>query len=204
MRIKSFLVAALLLPTLAFSETSDSRITILKDFVSAIGAAGDAISKLTVGFKDLVVAGKDSYNYVAAERERSRLIDISRRTANLIASQNVRVVESFDQYLLVIEPTNADWAHVAQNVEATLVAVHELLRDVRNENGDFVLEPAFLALNQTLSARSSLLHQLIAIPAPTSPDERRLLREASDRYKILIVNARQAVEGLNAYVKAKK
>jgi hypothetical protein len=205
MHRRSFFFALLLSPLLARAQAGGgARIAILTDLVEAIGAAGEAISRLTAGFKDLVVAGRDSYKYVAAARERDRLIDLSRRTTNLIVSQNIRVVESLDQYLAERNPTQDDWAHVVFNIEATLRSVQELLADVQSEDGSFVLEPAFLTLNQTLSSRAALLTQLAAMPAPSSKDELSLLRKASAKYKVLIANAREAVAQLNAYIKSAK
>lgn len=205
MHRRAFALGLVLLPLLARAQTgAAARIAILTDLVKAIGAAGEAISKLTAGFKDLVVAGRDSYKYVAAARERDRLIDISRRTANLIASQNVRVVASLDQYLAERKPTQEGWAQVVRNVEATLLAVQQLLTDVQSEDGSFVLEPAFLTLNQTLSSRAALLTQLATMSAPTTKEELTLLRQASAAYKVLIANAKEAVAQLNVYVKTTK
>jgi hypothetical protein len=202
---RSFVCTLLLSPLIARAQAgAAAKIAILTDLVSAIGAAGEAISKLTAGFKDLVVAGKDSYKYVAAARERDRLIDLSRRTTNLIAAQNIRVVESLDQYLAERNPTQDDWAKVVRNIEATLGSVQKLLADVQAEDGSFVLEPAFLTLNQTLSSRASLLTQLAAMPAPSSKKELSILRQASEKYKLLIANAREAVTQLNAYIKSAK
>ena len=84
MHRRSFLFVLLLSPIIARAQAgAASRIAILTDLVNAIGAAGEAISKLTAGFRDLVVAGKDSYKYVAAARERDRLIDLSRSVVPL-------------------------------------------------------------------------------------------------------------------------
>lgn len=209
MHRRSFLFALILSPLIARAQagavsSAASSIAILTDLVNAIGAAGEAISKLTAGFRDLVVAGKDSYKHVAASRERDRLIDLSRRTTSLIATQNIRVVENLDQYLAERNPTQDDWAKVVRNIEATLGSVQALLADVQAEDGSFVLEPAFLTLNQTLSSRVSLLTQLAAMPAPTSKKELSLLRQASAKYKLLIANAKEAVTQLNAYVKSTK
>jgi hypothetical protein len=200
-----FLLSLLLSPLISRAQAgAAARIAILTDLVNAIGAAGEAISKLTAGFKDLVVAGKDSYNYVAATRERDRLLDLSRRTTNLIVTQNIQVVESLDQYLSERHPTKDDWEKVIRNIEATLVSVRELVADVQAENGSFVLEPAFLTLNQTLSSRASLLSQLAAMRTPNSKEELSLLQQASANYKLLIANAREAVMQLNAYIKSAK
>ena len=205
MRWRTFVFTIFLLPSISLSEpAAPSRIAILTDLVNAIGAAGDAISKLTAGFKTLVVAGKDSYEYVAAERERSRLIVISRRTAHLIVSQNASVVESIDDYLTLSNPDQQDWSRVIGNLESTLKSVQALLTDVQHEDGSFVLEPAYLSLNKLLSSRASILSNLASMPVPKSKQELKLLRVASGKYKILIARAEEAVKQLNSYVKGKK
>lgn len=202
---RTFLLTTFLLPPLAWAQSGAvGRIAILRELVDAIGAAGEAISKLTAGFKDLVVTSAAGYNYVSAERERSHLIDISRRTTNLIVTQNVRVVQSLDEYLEIKHPSDEDWRQVIGNVDSTLVTVHTLLSDVQSEKSDFVLEPAFATLNRTLAGRVSLLQQLSHMGPPTTLEERKLLAQASEKYKVLIANAERAVVELNAYVKARK
>ncbi|MBP6096015.1 MAG: hypothetical protein KBF58_13280 [Methyloversatilis sp.] len=205
MHRRTFTLALLLVPAIAGAQVGvDVRLAILTDFVKAIGAAGDAISKLTEGFRTLVVAGKDSYKYVAAEREQSRLIDISRRTTELIAKHNIAVIESIDQYIAAPKRTQQDWTRVVLNVEATLGAVQQLLMDVEREDGSFVLEPAYLTLNQVLSGRARLLGQLAAMPAPESAEELALLGQANEKYRVLVDRATAAVSQLNAYVKTGK
>lgn len=205
MQRRLFLSLLLILPTLSFgqSDAVAGRIALLEDLVKALGAAGEAISKLTAGFKDLVSTGADGYNYVAARRERTRLLEISRRTANLFGS-NQAVVDGLDEYVALHNRNEADWRNVARNVNSTLSKVQMLLADVESENGDFVLQNTSLALKETLTARSLLLQQLAEIPAPASNEELALLVKASEKYKVLIANAKEAVKELNAYVKAKK
>ncbi|MEW5788217.1 MAG: hypothetical protein AB1899_10245 [Pseudomonadota bacterium] len=204
MHRRAFIVAFVFLPltTKAQGETS-SRISIFTDLVNAIGAAGEAISKLTAGIKDLVIAGNDSYNYVAASRERDRLIDISIRTQILIAQQNVAVENALNEYLTKSEPNQKAWELVVDNILTTLYSVHLLLSDVQKENGAFVLEPAYPELNKTLAARSSLLEKLAKMPAPRTKKELDLLRQISNKYAVLINKAEEAVVQLNEYIKAK-
>lgn len=193
------------LPSPSFAQASAaSRIALLNELVKTIGAAGEAMTKLTEGFRTLVVAGKDSYNYVAAEREKARLIEISRRTARLISTQNATVIHSIGQYLARRIKTQSDWEQVAQNFASTLQTVQALLADVQKEDGSFVLEPAYLALNQALSGREQILTELLTMPAPISKEELALLSEANERYKVLVQNAEKALTELNAYVKAKQ
>lgn len=184
----------------AQGETA-SRISILTDLINAIGAAGDAISKLTAGIKDLVIAGNDAYKYVSAKRERDRLIRLSQKFIILMAAKNAPVVESLDEYIAQRHPTQKDWSKVVQNVNSTLLSVQELLTDVQHEDSSFVLEPAFLTLNQALTSRTSLLSKLADMPAPTTNEALGLLRQASAKYKVLIANTKEAVAQLNIYIK---
>ena len=205
MNKRVFLGTLVSLPFCALGQTSVAgRIALLSELVKAMGAAGEALTKLTEGFRTLAVAGKDSYSYVAAERERARLIEISRRTANLVSMQSVTVIHSIGQYLARPIKTQADWESVAQNFASTLNSVQALLADVQNEDGSFVLEPAYLTLNQVLSGRAQILTELMTMPAPTSKEELALLRDANERYKVLVQNAEKTLLELNAYVKAKK
>lgn len=205
MKRRTFFVTVFSIPTAALAQAESAiRLAILTDLVKAIGAAGDAISKLTEGFKTLVVAGNDSYNYIAAERERARLIDISRRTAQLIATRNVLVIESIAQYLEAPKRRQEDWSRVVVHVDDTLNSVKLLLSDVQQEDGSFILEPAYLTLNEVLSGRVRLLDQLAAMRAPESREELALLSAANEKYKTLVARATVAVTELNTYVKGKK
>jgi hypothetical protein len=200
-----FLLALATIPASSFGQVApEKRIAILTDIVTAIGAAGKAISDLTAGIKDLVIAGNEGYSYVAAEREKTRLNDIVRRTTNLIATQNVMVVRSLDEYLTLPQPTERDWYVVARNVDSTLTSVGELLADVQNENGSFVNQDASLTLKKTLASRSVVLGKLSTMIPPFSKEEQAILRKASAEYKVLISNAELAVKELNAYIRAKK
>lgn len=200
-----FLLALTTFPAASFGQASpEKRIAILTDIVTAIGAAGKAISDITAGIRSLVIAGNEGYSYVAAEREKTRLNDIVRRTTNLIATQNVMVVQSLDEYLALPHPTESDWHVVARNVDSTLSSVGELLADVQNENSSFVNQDASLTLKKTLASRSIVLGKLSAMAPPFSKEERTILRKASAEYKVLISNAELAVKELNAYIRSKK
>lgn len=179
---------------------SVSKIAILRELVDAIGAAGDAIASLTDGVAHLVVTGSDAYDYVSAKRERNRLIDISSRTVDLIAQKNVRVVTAIDDYLSIPNPAPEQWQIVTFALNRTLSDVVLLLEDVRAERGDFVLQPTYLALSNSLNSRVAALQQLSALSPPNSPEERELLKQANNKYKILITNATNAVTELNKYI----
>lgn len=201
MNRRIFLLALAALPLSSFGQTAaEGRISILTEIITAIGAAGKAISDLTAGIRNLIIAGNEGYSYIAAEREESRLNDIIRRTGNLIAFHNTAMVASLDEYLYTRNPTEDDWNVVARNVESTLTSVNELLEDVQNENGSFVNQNSSLTLKETLASRSAILGKLSTMKPPFSKDERAMLAKISIEYRVLISNARMAVEELNIYM----
>lgn len=206
MQRRSITLAAVLLPATALPQTpaAVNRVGVLTDLVTAIGAAGEAISKLTAGFRELADAGKDSYQYVAAARERDRLMNISRGVTDLVISQSTTVVQSLDEYLAHDKRDLSSWLEVVSHIERTLVKVHAVLEDVKKEDGSFILEPAYFSLRETLTARSTLLEKLGTVAPPHSKSEITLLRQASAQYKRLINNAKTAVGELNRYIKGKK
>lgn len=190
--------------SVAAQSTAAARIAILTDLVNAIAAAGKAISALTAGVKDVVVASSSAYDYIAAKRELNRLNDIVRRTGNLIASQNSLVVKSLDDYLEKKQPTEADWETIAGNIGKTLTTVYELSSDIEQENGSFVNQDASLALKEAFAARVSILNRLSTMRPPFSSQERVALRQISKEYKVLITNARAAIKQLNIFIATKK
>jgi hypothetical protein len=190
--------------SVAAQSTAAARIAILTDLVNAIAAAGKAISALTAGVKDVVVASSSAYDYIAAKRELNRLNDIVRCTGNLIASQNSLVVKSLDDYLEKKQPTEADWETIAGNIGKTLTTVYELSSDIEQENGSFVNQDASLALKEAFAARVSILNRLSTMRPPFSSQERVALRQISKEYKVLITNARAAIKQLNIFIATKK
>lgn len=178
------------------------RLVVLNQLLATVGAAAQAMSQLAKGLKDWLTLGQATYSVFSAERERSRLIAISKGMTALVVSQNAGLIQTLDHYLGAKAPTENDWARVLTHVESTLVAVQVLLKDLQAENGAVVLEPVFLTLNQTLSSRTALLDALLDMPVPHDAQERQVLHKVSRAYKVLIANATQALNELNRYVKS--
>jgi hypothetical protein len=65
---------------------------IFKEVIEALSAAGDAIKSLTDGIAHLIRTGASGYSYLAASRERDRLISIS-ANASFLATFNIRSIE---------------------------------------------------------------------------------------------------------------
>lgn len=195
----------IVMPLIAHAqETAASRINLFKDAVEAIGATGDAIAKLTDGIKHLVIAGADGYNYVSAERERDRLIRLSARATDLGSINQQIVVRSIDEYLMMSNPSKADWDAVNEGIRNVIQGVKGLLDDVRNERSDFVLEESYSKLVSTLGSRALLIDKLASLPAPSTVEERAELARINIEYKRLLANFKEAISELNAYLKHKK
>ncbi len=199
------LLTGVFLAAVAWSVHSQaSKLAVLKEAIDAVGAAGDAIAKLTDGIKHLVVTGAQGYDYVSAQREYARLKDLSARSRSLIMEQRVHVVENIDEYLQLSAPTQDDWRRVAEKLGSTLKDVNALLTDVQNERSDLVLEDAYAKLSSSLAARANLLGKLAAMDPPVSPEERAMLQTLQEKYQVLLKNFEAAIEELNLYIKQHK
>jgi hypothetical protein len=200
--IPSVAIVSTIVPTLAPAQIPlVGRLEVLKDVGDAVGAAGDAISKLTDGIAHLVSTANSGWAYVSASNVKSRLNDISARATSLAAIKNVRVVESIDEYLKHPHPTIPDWDAVNERFAGVIIEVKGLLDNLKSERSDFIREDAYAKLVQTLASRSSLLDKLRTLPPPETSEERKALRLINDKYKVLILNFQAAVRELNAYLK---
>lgn len=205
--IQRLVIALLWFATMSTGNTQqvqNSRINLFKDAVEAVGAAGDAIAKITDGIRHLVVTGAEGYNYVAAERERDRLKRLSARATNLGSVKQQIVVRSIDEYLKKSNPSQADWDAVTDGIRNVIIGVKGLLDDVRNERSDFVLEESYSKFVSTLGSRALLLDKLENLPAPSTTEERAALAQINIEYKRLLTNFQEAITQLNAYLKQKK
>jgi len=188
-----------------------ARIEILEDLVKAIGSAGDAISKLTAGVRDLVVNGSNAYDYVAASREHDHLVALSNQLSSLVATQQTNVVSNIEDYLSTMSSeatrkktdVQQSWELVVSRLRSVLESTKNLLDEVDHEKSDFVLQPAFLKLKEALAVKFSIMDKLMSMPAPSSPEELSKLKAADYQYKRLISNTRDAIAALNSYASSR-
>ena len=179
-------------------------VVLYKEIVDLLGAAGDAIIKITDGIRHLVVTGASGYNYIAAERVRKRLMRMSAVATNLAFFTQEEVVRSIDEYLESSKPSMEDWWVIRESIHLVLGEVGALLQDVREERSEFVLETAYRKVFGALAERVSLLQRLSVVPPPTTEQEREALREINTEYKRLLKLFIEAIDQLNAYLKSKK
>ncbi|QBE65898.1 hypothetical protein [Pseudoduganella lutea] len=177
--------------------------------VKTLGEAGEAMSKVVKGMRDLVEAGTDSYGFVAAVRDRDRLKRLSVQFAGLTSDSNMMVLDSLTRYIAHVERAPGGrsdaqaqllWRKAVDNFRVVLQTVHGLLKDLNEEKSDLVLQPVFLSLNDILHSRSSMLAELEALPPPTSREDLRLLKEAREAYRVLSERTRELIAQLNAYI----
>jgi len=172
-----------------------------KAALDLIGAAGDAMIKLTDGFKHMVTTGYAGYNHIAAKKTHKRLVDLSARSAMLARGHQSVLVYSIDDYFRIPNPTEGDWSRVVKGIKEVIEEITEILDDVKKERSDFVLEDAYSKLIESLSVRKGLLAKLSRIPPPKSKDEMESLRKIHEEYKRLLDNFRNAIEQMNLYLK---
>ncbi len=177
-----------------------TQLILYKEIIESIGAAGDALTKIVDGIKHLVVTGTSGYNYVAAERERKRLIEISARATNLQARHQARVVRDIDEFLKKNNPNAMDWYAVKGGITYVIENIKNLLDDVGKERSDFVLESAYSKLLEALGDRVSLLTKISELRLPNTQEEKDALRELNAEYKRLLSCFRDAIAMLNEYL----
>jgi hypothetical protein len=178
-----------------------TELVLYKELIGAIGAAGDAITKIVDGLKYLILTGASGYNYIAAERERKRLVEISARATNLQGRHQAIVVRDLDEYLDKPHPSPLDWYAVKEGITYVIENIKALLDDVGKERSDFVLESAYSKLLETMSARVTLLSRISKLDPPNTTEEKEALRELNSEYKRLLNSFREAIEQLNVYLK---
>jgi hypothetical protein len=175
-----------------------------KAALDLMGAAGDAMVKLTDGFKHMVTTGYSGYNHISAKRTHKRLVSLSARATQIQYHQQSTFVYSIDDYLSIDIPTPLHWTRVVRGIKEVLKKLTKILDDVHKERSDFVLENAYAKLTESLAARLGLLAKLSKMPPPKSEDEKESLRKIQEEYKRLLNNFREAIEQLNLYLKYAK
>ncbi len=176
-----------------------ARLNVLRQVVDAVGAAGDAIGKLTDGVRKLLSAGTTGWDTLSARRTHQRLLDLSRLTSGLATEQTVEMMPGIQAYLL--EPTPSNWTRLQVQVDTVLARVTDLLGRLDHERSDLVLQPAYVQLQRAVTARRPVLAQLRGMPPPRSKAEMKELRRLLTRYQVLAERLDSARDELNAYLR---
>lgn len=178
-----------------------------KDLVEAVGAAGDAVAKITDGIKHLMAAGVDGYDAVSARIVYRKLVKASAQYQELVAKQ-IETVGRW-KYADIVDTLcdrnmGDEWKIVPAGASRLLDQVSDLLTEFRRDRSDFVLEPAYAKIRELLGARVPLLEQLASMDPPSSPEEVQMVRDIAERYDVLVEELRRARDEMNAYIKTLK
>lgn len=190
----------------AFAEGASISLVDLSTLGRALGDAAEAIGKLGDSVARLVSLGKQGWDAASARSTRNRLRDISAQLTILSQQQNVRVIESLDEYIreaqngLSPNLLQAAWSKLLLHLATTLNKVQELLDNLTNERSDLVTQTVYQDLIETLGSRVTFLDKLVSSSAPTSPEEIQRLQVASVNYKTLRENLRKAIQAINIYI----
>ncbi|NUX59216.1 hypothetical protein [Paraburkholderia youngii] len=186
----------------------DVSISLLKDLADAIGSADEGLAKIADGIKHLVVTGVEGYDATKERISRQRMLDASARAEHLLCSQSPMNADLKDFVSRQVQPDDGDrtaeWKWALEATEAVLDEVAALVDYLDTLRRDFVLEPAYVQLRESLAARQRLLAELRRMPPPTSPEELQLVRKVTERYDVLILEFRQARDQMNAYIRSLK
>jgi cellobiose-specific phosphotransferase system component IIA len=176
------------------------KVDLLRQFADAIGAAGDAVSKLADGIKHAVDTGVTFQNEKAARDTHDRLLALSKDLLEFRSLHNGITLSEMDQFLAM--PNAEAWAAVVERARATLSDALQLQEKLKAENSEFVLKPAYETLYSAFSSRVTLLHELASLPYPRSAAELSIVREADRNYRILVANTARANNEMNRYIES--
>lgn len=184
--------------------SASTRANIFKEVIEAIGAAGDALVKITDGIAHLIKTGNTGWEYVSAKKTYSDLLDISQIASHLAYVANPSAVTSIDEYLKKKNPTQKDWDIVQHEIDTAIDGVRRLLNKLEHKQSDFIREDAYAKLLETIEMRGGMLNKLSMFPPPRTSEEKADLRQVNEKYKRLIANLRSTIRELNAYLKVTK
>lgn len=203
MRKIPILVALLLVVSISSvtsaSPSKVSKIEVLSEIAKALGDLGDSIVKITNGIKHIVVTGEEGVSFILAKKTKSQLKELSAISTQFAVSQNIRAVQSIDDYIQYPNPD--DWPYVQEKLRNILLSGSELLSEWNKERSDFIVEPSYARLIETLNARVGILEKLSSIEAPLTTKELEALGELNHNYKALVAQFKSAIKELNKYIK---
>jgi hypothetical protein len=202
-RLPKFTIIILLLAVSALSYSAPSKgskLQILVEVAQALGDLGESVVKITDGIKHIVVTGEEGVSFVLAKKTKSELKELSALSTQFAATQNTSVIQSIDEYLL--NPNTRDWPFVQQKLSNVLLRGSELLTEWNEERSDFIIEPSYVQLLETLNARVNILQKLSSMGAPTTKEELEALSVVNYRYKHLVQQFKRAIQELNSYIKS--
>ncbi|KDM89658.1 hypothetical protein EA58_21260 [Photobacterium galatheae] len=181
------------------ASNQTSKIEVLTEVAKSLGDIGDSIVKITDGIKHVVVTGEEGINYFFARKARKDLINLSAKSTQFSAYQNVAVTVTIDEYLR--NPSYSGWVDVQERLLTVVKEGAKLLSEWNDERSDFIVEPSYASLIESLNSRISILEKLLFLEPPITESELNVLKNVNIEYKKLMREFRLAVNELNVYLK---
>lgn len=175
---------------------------LIRGIVETVGAAGDAIGKITDGVRKLVIAGDTGWQAISARQTRASLVELSANLTGLAAINRAGTIPMLEAYIR--QPSAQSWPLVTSQLGDVLSQVDSILNRLSKERSELVLQPAYAKLQNTLRARASLLAELQDSPAPLTKVELAELRTLLEKYRMLVAQIESARDELNEYVRGAK
>ena len=191
------MVAAVGIASQLRSQTTTPTSTQLLALIDPINRSAEALEKLTSAFTELARSGTAGWDEIQLRRARSDLIELSQGLVTLHSTQVVQTIPALIGYRM--EPTGTNWANAMKSAYRTLVLARGMLKTLRNQHSEVVLQPSYSALDLTLSTRESLLSKLLNTTPPKTKEELAALRKVTDAYITLSEALADATTALNAY-----
>lgn len=203
-RMKGIIGAAVFLLVLIPGNSANAQtgtLSILTKLVPLFEKAGDIIASLAKGIEEANASGLRIYDTYNARAARKRLLDLRTDILVLPMVQRTLILDPIDDYLAA--PSTERWMEVQSNFEEVLGKVVDVEERLKDERSDFVLEPEFPQLLETVHTRAGLLRKLKEIEPPQSEAELDKLQQVRDKYARLINELERTRAALDAYIAGK-
>ncbi len=173
------------------------------DFAGAaklLETAAQLVKTVTEAIRDAIKASLDTADLISARKAETRLRNMYLRAGSLCRQQGIFLMPAAEKYITV--PTGEHWHIVRRQIESVLNEVEPLLSDLAQERGNFVLEPTYMALVETMKQRQVALEGVLTLPSPpTSPENLEKFKEFLKKYVILIRDLQQLELAVAAYLR---
>jgi hypothetical protein len=150
------------------------KIDLLRQITDAVGAAGEALSRLADGIKHAVDTKTAFETESAARNTHDRLLALSKDVLAFREHHNAMTLTIIETF--VDAPNAANWDAIMRHAQTTLSEALLLQKKLDAENSEFVLKPAYETLSMALEGRVSLLTQLEQLSFPSTPQELEIMR----------------------------
>jgi hypothetical protein len=188
------------------------------EVVKVLGDVGESLATFAESVGKIASLVMDGNDRLKRRSVRAALVRTSGKLSAIISDQQ-RVQTSLDQYGDIWRRSHGSrrrpspddrralarqWLESVSIIRSVVRNTTSVLEEIRTFDADIVLDDAYLALQEALTAKIGLLDSLSRMPAPNKPEELRRLVANEETFLHLRAEAKGALNSVNQAIKAIK